>query len=182
MIKRYQVNSNEDDKVVQEKEINKIGETENKNNMNSYDEEMEPLPPKPCGLKIEINHEEAVLNEALQNLTPRWKNWAIRTIYTLVMLIGFIYIIYLGPLPLTILIMIIIMKCCLEVINIGLVAFKAENLPGLKKVGVIFLLAHNYYLYGESFITKFGNEIQNEMLLKPFIYYHRFVKMNIINE
>lgn len=70
------------------------------------EEEMEPLPSVPSGESIPQDKADVeVLHAALKDLTPRWKNWTIRTIFTLIMISLFGFIIYLGPLAITILIL-----------------------------------------------------------------------------
>ena len=60
------------------------------------EEEMEPLPSCPSGEGIAQDNGNEVLNEALKDLNPRWRNWFIRGFYTLLMLGGFIFMVYLG--------------------------------------------------------------------------------------
>ncbi|XP_026545182.1 phosphatidate cytidylyltransferase 2 [Notechis scutatus] len=49
-----------------------------------------------------------VLNRALSHLSSRWKNWWVRGILTLAMIVFFFIIIYLGPMVL----MMIVSSCC----------------------------------------------------------------------
>lgn len=61
------------------------------------EEEMEPLPSMPSGDEIPQDTANVeVLNSALKDLNPRWKNWVIRGIFTWIMIFIFFFIIYLG--------------------------------------------------------------------------------------
>ncbi|XP_017765616.1 PREDICTED: phosphatidate cytidylyltransferase, photoreceptor-specific-like, partial [Eufriesea mexicana] len=46
------------------------------------------------------DHTPYILDSALSGLPDRWKNWVIRSIFTLFMIAGFCGIIYIGPLAL----------------------------------------------------------------------------------
>jgi len=62
------------------------------------EEEMEPLPSMPSGDET-LPQDKAnveVLNSALKDLNPRWKNWVIRGIFTWIMIFIFGFIVYLG--------------------------------------------------------------------------------------
>jgi phosphatidate cytidylyltransferase len=69
------------------------------------------------------------------------------------------------------------MKCYHEIITIGYHVYKSDNLPWFRSLSWYFLIAANYYLYGESLIEKFSSIVLNERYnnLAPFIAYHRFI-------
>lgn len=62
------------------------------------EEEMEPLPSMPSGDDTlpQDKADVEVLNSALKDLTPRWKNWVIRGIFTWVMILIFGFIVHMG--------------------------------------------------------------------------------------
>lgn len=62
------------------------------------EEEMEPLPSMPSGddsLPQDTANVE-VLNSALKDINPRWRNWIVRGIFTWLMIFMFGFIIFLG--------------------------------------------------------------------------------------
>eukprot|EP00049_Salpingoeca_infusionum_P004693 m.82430 g.82430 ORF g.82430 m.82430 type:complete len:424 (-) comp12690_c0_seq1:1077-2348(-) len=110
----------------------------------------------------------------LKNNSARWKNWTTRFIFTWSMIFGFFFIIYLGPIALTLLIFALQLKCFQEVIQLGYTAWPKE-LPWFRSLNWFFLLAANYFFYGEHFnvhLTHFfvGNEPATSI-----IKYHRFI-------
>lgn len=60
-------------------------------------------------------------------------------------------------------------KCFSEIINIGYVVYKSQNLPWFRTLSWYFLLAANYYFYGETMIDQFGLLLQTAVsqLLNP---------------
>lgn len=161
-------------------EKNEDVKKECENVASSADEEMEPLPSVPSGEGIAQDAGDIeVLKPMLDNLNPRWKNWFIRGIFSLIMIGSFTFIVYLGPLALTILILGIQIKCFHEIITIGYVVYKSNNLPWFRTVSWLFLLTSNYYLYGESLISKFGILLRRDEFLAPFVTYHRFISFSL---
>ncbi|RXN37679.1 phosphatidate cytidylyltransferase 1 [Labeo rohita] len=69
------------------------------------------------------------LNKALEGLSSRWKNWWIRGILSLTMIIGFFLIIYLGPIMLILVVMGVQIKCFHEIITIGYRVYHSYDLP-----------------------------------------------------
>lgn len=101
-----------------------------------------------------------VLDTALKDLTPRWRNWVIRGIFSWVMILSFFAIVYMGPLALVLLIMALQIKCFHEIITIGYVVYKSYELPWFRTLSWYFLFASNYFFYGESLIDDFGVLLQ----------------------
>lgn len=48
------------------------------------------------------------------------------------------------------------MKCFSEIINIGYIVYKSQNLPLFRSLSWYFLLTANYFIFGESIIDQFG--------------------------
>lgn len=143
------------------------------------EEEMEPLPSNPSGEGIAQDTSDEVLKEAFKDLNPRWRNWIIRGVFTMIMILGFIFMVYLGPLALTILVLAIQVKCFHEIITIGYVVYKSHNLPWFRTISWYFLITSNYYLYGESLIEKFSLLVQRDHFLMVFVTYHRFISFSL---
>lgn len=69
------------------------------------------------------------LGAILQNMNPRWRKWWIRGIFTFIMIGGFSFVIYLGPIALSLLVLAILIKCFQEIISIGYNKYKEYKLP-----------------------------------------------------
>ncbi|XP_064595209.1 phosphatidate cytidylyltransferase 2-like [Liolophura sinensis] len=120
-----------------------------------------------------------VLDAALKDLTPRWRNWIIRGIFTWVMILSFCFIIYLGPLALVLLIFALQIKCFHEIITIGYIVYRSHNLPWFRTLSWYFLFASNYFFYGESMIHYFGVLLARQEFMHPFVVYHRFISFSL---
>lgn len=116
-----------------------------------------------------------VLTDVLSGLSSRWRNWVIRTIFTLFMIGLFGFIIYLGPLALMITTLLVQVKCFEEIINIGYAVYRIHGLPWFRSLSWYFLLTSNYFFYGESLVDYFGVVINRTEYLKFLVTYHRFI-------
>ncbi|XP_028399754.1 phosphatidate cytidylyltransferase 1-like [Dendronephthya gigantea] len=124
--------------------------------------------------------EQADSKELLATLNPRWRNWWIRTIFTWLMIIAFLFILYLGPLALIILIQLIQIKCFHEIISIGHKKYQSLSLPWFRTLSWYFLLCSNYFFYGESISEYFQGLLTHEhILLQYLIQYHRLISYGL---
>ncbi|KAK2911849.1 hypothetical protein Q8A67_003982 [Cirrhinus molitorella] len=115
------------------------------------------------------------LNKALEGLSSRWKNWWIRGILSLTMIIGFFLIIYLGPIMLIFVVMSVQIKCFHEIITIGYRVYHSYDLPWFRTLSWYFLICVNYFFYGETVADYFGALVQREEPLQFLVRYHRFI-------
>uniref|UniRef100_A0A673K1Y9 Phosphatidate cytidylyltransferase n=1 Tax=Sinocyclocheilus rhinocerous TaxID=307959 RepID=A0A673K1Y9_9TELE len=115
------------------------------------------------------------LNKALEGLSSRWKNWWIRGILSLTMIIGFFLIIYLGPIMLIFVVMGVQIKCFHEIITIGYRVYHSYELPWFRTLSWYFLICVNYFFYGETVADYFGALVQREEPLQFLVRYHRFI-------
>ncbi|XP_014210250.1 phosphatidate cytidylyltransferase, photoreceptor-specific [Copidosoma floridanum] len=121
------------------------------------------------------NHTPELLDSALAGLPPRWKNWVIRGIFTLLMIGGFCLIIYGGPLALMITVLIVQVKCFEEIINIGYAVYRIHGLPWFRSLSWYFLITSNYFFYGENLMDYFAVVINRTDYLRFLVTYHRFL-------
>lgn len=145
------------------------------------EEEMEPLPSCPSG-ENEIPQDKGnidVLDSALKDLNPKIKNWIVRGIFGIIMISGFSFIIYMGPLATSLLVLAIQIKCFHEIIHIGHVVYKSHHLPWFRTISWFFLMASNYYLYGESLTEKFSLLLRKDDFLTTFMTYHRLISFSL---
>ncbi|XP_074648566.1 phosphatidate cytidylyltransferase, photoreceptor-specific-like [Tubulanus polymorphus] len=120
-----------------------------------------------------------ILNSSLQGIPPRWKNWIIRGIFSWVMIFGFGFVIYLGPIALVLLVLAIQIKCFHEIITIGYVVYRSHDLPWFRTLSWYFLITSNYFFYGESFVDYFSFLLSKEHFLLPLMTYHRFIAFSM---
>jgi len=127
------------------------------------------------GAKIGQDKAPDALDTALSSLPPRWKNWVIRGIFTWLMIGGFGFIIYGGPLALMLTTFLVQVQCFAEIINIGYAVYKLDNLPWFRSLSWYFLVTSNYFFYGESLVEQFGVVINKVDFLPALVRYHRFI-------
>ncbi|KAL8601481.1 hypothetical protein ACOMHN_000423 [Nucella lapillus] len=117
---------------------------------------------------------EAV-DRVLKGLSPRWRNWIVRCIFTWVMLTGFTFVIYMGPLAFVFLTIALQIKCFHEIITIGYIVYRSLQLPWFRILSWFFLFTSNFFIFGESMIDYFGLFMSRTDFLRPFLTYHRFI-------
>ena len=145
------------------------------------DDEMEPLPSQPNGadmLKDEISLLGMMISKGenyLIGLDARWRNMVIRGIFACLMVAIFTKVLFMGPFAVSLLVLLIQIKCFQEIINIGYFVYKSDNLPGFRTLSWFFLFASNYSLYGQSLIHHFGFLNSGNNFLQTFIVYHRMI-------
>ncbi len=144
------------------------------------DDDMEPLPSQPSGANM-IIEESTILtfmhyfDRLLIGLDPRWRNWIVRGIFSWVMILGFAKLVSMGPLVVSLVVLLIQIKCFQEIINIGYIVYKSHNLPWFRTLSWYFLFTSNYWLYGESLIHHFGFMMHKNNFLQPLVTYHRMI-------
>jgi phosphatidate cytidylyltransferase len=144
------------------------------------DDEMEPLPSRPTG--VSENTEKSIIqtymdysDQLLSGFDPRWRNWIIRGVFSFLMIAAFAKAVSMGPLVISLVILLIQIKCFQEIITIGYVVYKSHNLPWFRTLSWYFLFASNYWLYGESLIHHFGFLMNKNNFLQPLVTYHRMI-------
>lgn len=120
-----------------------------------------------------------IFEACLKGVSPRWKNWTIRCIYSCLMISSFAVFISLGPIALVLMILAIQIKCFHEIITIGYVVYRSHELPWFRTLSWYFLATSNYFFYGESMIQYFGVLILRTEFLKPLVTYHRFISFSL---
>ncbi|XP_011504257.1 PREDICTED: phosphatidate cytidylyltransferase, photoreceptor-specific isoform X2 [Ceratosolen solmsi marchali] len=121
------------------------------------------------------DHTPEILGSALSGLSDRWKNWVIRGIFTFLMIGGFCFIIYGGPLALMVTVLVVQVKCFEEIINIGYAVYRIHGLPWFRSLSWYFLITSNYFFYGENLMDYFAVVINRTDYLRFLVTYHRFV-------
>lgn len=152
----------------------------NPSGVTTEDDDMEPLPSQPSGANM-LAEESSVqkfmqcFDSLLIGVNPRWRNWIIRGIFSWVMILGFAKLVSMGPLVVSLVVLLIQIKCFHEIISIGYIVYKSHNLPWFRTLSWYFLFTSNYWLYGESFINHFGFMMNKNNFLQPLVTYHRMI-------
>ncbi|KAI7688432.1 Phosphatidate cytidylyltransferase [Sarcoptes scabiei] len=119
------------------------------------------------------------LDNMLAVLPKKWRNYIVRTIFTLIMVIGFGLVIYSGPLALMILTLGIQVKCFQEIISIGYSVYRVHGLPWFRSLSWYMLFTSNYFFYAESLVEYFSLVLKKPNILRPLILYHRFFSFTL---
>ncbi|KAH6579482.1 hypothetical protein BASA50_008098 [Batrachochytrium salamandrivorans] len=110
-----------------------------------------------------------------QPSSAKWKNWWVRTFWTIIMISGFISILMAGHVWVTALVFAIQIIVYREVISIGILPSKERHLPWFRSLHWYFLASTNYFLYGESIIHYFKPYVFVDAFLMPLATHHRFI-------
>lgn len=125
------------------------------------------------------NKAPGFLDSLLQDLPDRWRNWIVRGIFTFLMITFFVIAIKGGPLILMITTLVVQVKCFQEIINIGYAVYRIHGLPWFRSLSWYFLIASNYFFYGESLVEYFGVLINRTDFLRVLVTYHRFISFSL---
>ncbi|KAG8197271.1 hypothetical protein JTE90_007519 [Oedothorax gibbosus] len=120
-----------------------------------------------------------MLDSALSSLPTRWRNWIVRGIFTLLMIFGFFFLIWLGPLALVVTTLAVQVKCFQEIISIGYAVYRIHGLPWFRSLSWYFLITSNYFLHGEAIVDYFGILLNRADFLRPLVTYHRFISFSL---
>ncbi|KAL3898335.1 MAG: hypothetical protein SGCHY_002811 [Lobulomycetales sp.] len=142
--------------------------------------------------------EEKVKLLAAQSMPVRMRNFAVRLIWTLVMLAAFAWLVSLGHMYVILLVVVIQAQIFFEVISVGDVDMTAsqKGLPMFRFLNWYFLLATNYFLYGESMISHYAESsmpscqtltplpipirsVLVDRFLLPLATHHRFISFSL---
>ncbi|XP_071527447.1 phosphatidate cytidylyltransferase, photoreceptor-specific [Panulirus ornatus] len=126
------------------------------------------------------DQEPSCLHTVLSPLTPRWRNWVIRGIFTWLMIGLFCLIIYVGPLALMFTTLLVQVWCFKEIINIGYSVYRMHGLPWFRSLSWWFLITSNYFFYGESLVADYFSVIFSKSdIMRWLIAYHRFTSFTM---
>lgn len=107
----------------------------------------------------------------------RWRNYIIRTLFTLVMISFFGGLIYLGPLALMVTTLAVQVKCFQEIIAVGYAVYRVHGLPWFRSISWFFLFTSNYFIFGESMVDYFAILLHRDF--RSFIVHHRFISFSL---
>ncbi|KAH8725635.1 cytidylyltransferase family-domain-containing protein [Phaeosphaeriaceae sp. PMI808] len=102
-------------------------------------------------------------------------NFITRTIWTLVMILGFFWVLGAGHIYIIMIVTAVQVISFKEVIAIANVPSKARSLRFTKSLNWYFLGTAMYFLYGESIIYYFKHILLVDRILLPLATHHRFI-------
>uniref|UniRef100_A0A8R1EFI8 Phosphatidate cytidylyltransferase n=1 Tax=Caenorhabditis japonica TaxID=281687 RepID=A0A8R1EFI8_CAEJA len=111
----------------------------------------------------------------LESLPPRWRNWVVRGLFSIIMISTFTFIVSRGATWLMFLVFAIQFKCFQEIISIGLAVYRLYDFPWFRALSWYFLLTSNYFFFGESLIDYWGIVLKKDNFLHFLVAYHRLV-------
>eukprot|EP00127_Corallochytrium_limacisporum_P000702 Clim_evm21s23 gene=Clim_evmTU21s23 len=116
-----------------------------------------------------------------QTGSSKWKNMAVRAGLSFAMTGALGVLVALGPLYLSILVIILVMICYQEIISIGFKQSADDRMAWYRSLNWYFVLTANYFLYGESLLRNFAAQLTDSKrtseLFRWLISHHRFVSM-----
>lgn len=149
-----------------------VESAEEDNNVEKLENELEDSLAQPKDSDL-----ETVLEK--RGFSSRARNWIVRFVFTVAMIAAFSFVVRLGPLWLIMLIVVIQVRCFYEIINIGYVIYKTHDLPWFRSLSWYFLVASNYFYYGEHIIDYFGVFVRKTDFLQPLVSYHRLISFGL---
>ncbi|KAI6174360.1 Phosphatidate cytidylyltransferase [Aphelenchoides besseyi] len=111
----------------------------------------------------------------LSGLTPKWRNWVVRGLFTIFMIGGFVLFVRKGATWLMFLVFIIQLKCFHEIIKIALYVYRLYDLPWFRALSWYFLITSDYFLFGESLIDYWSIVLRKDEFLRGLVVHHRMV-------
>jgi phosphatidate cytidylyltransferase len=116
----------------------------------------------------------------LANNINKWKNWRTRTIWTIILLCGFVVIIYAGHVFCALLIVSIQMFAFREIINLSHVpAREKRQMRAFRLVSWYFLLTTLHFFYGEKVFELTQSIWIVDRLFSALARHHRFISFSL---
>lgn len=110
-------------------------------------------------------------NNRSQQKSPIMSNFIVRALATLTMVFLFGFLIWLGPIALIIIVLLIQVICFYEIISIGYSVYRMHGLKWFRSLSWYFLLASNYFIFGESLADCYHRFISFSLYLIGFVWF-----------
>ncbi|TPX70128.1 phosphatidate cytidylyltransferase [Spizellomyces sp. 'palustris'] len=110
-----------------------------------------------------------------ESSSKKWRNAAVRTLWTFVMIFTFLGILLAGHAYVVLFVVVLQVMVYKEVIYIGVSPARDRKLPWNRFFHWYFLMATNYFLYGETLIERFKPYFYVDAFLMPLATHHRFI-------
>jgi len=129
--------------------------------------------------ETEPKKEESNVLLAAQPKDKKWTNWWTRFFWTIVMILGFLFVIFSGHLSIIILVLILQILIFKEIIHIAHYPSQEKKLPWFRVVNWYFLFAGCYYLYGEGIMNYFKFQLLKYDIFQILLTNHKFISFCI---
>lgn len=132
--------------------------------------------------EVEIQPKGLIKDETKQKLLRLFKSLPTSTQSLLkrvaascLLLSGFAYLIYGGPTPIILTMMLAQYKCVLEVLTIAFVKYGVQDIPIFKYTTAYFLFSANFFFFYENIAEYYTVYYSKYDILRSFYVYHRFI-------
>lgn len=98
-------------------------------------------------------------------------NFIVRALLTLIMVFLFGTLIWIGPIALICIVIIIQVKCFQEIIAIGYSVYRVHGLKWFRSLSWYFLLASNYFIFGDFFLVGHHRFISFCLYIIGFVWF-----------
>lgn len=129
--------------------------------------------------KLKSQKNILTINLLTQSLDPKWNSIILRSIFGLLLITIFSFIIKIGPIGLVFLVILIFLRGFHELSNVGYDAFSLHNVPHHKIISYILLIIFNYYIFGNIISERFGHILSNHKLTLFLSQHHQFLSFNL---
>lgn len=102
-------------------------------------------------------------------------NFIVRTIWTIVMILGFIFIIWLGHFYLSILILLVNLGIFKEITNLKRNYEKEVKVPYFSLMSWYFFFTFIFFCYGKLFSSKITNFVHSSEIFSNLLEYHNIL-------
>lgn len=142
--------------------------------------------PSPNGSNSKLANKKTSTEDEKKNVllaeqpkNQKWINWWTRTLWTIIMVLGFFFIIFSGHFYIIALVLALQILIFKEIIAIARVPSQEKKLPWFRVVNWYFLFSGVYFLYGESIITYFKTQFLRYAFLQNLVQHHRFISFSL---
>ncbi|ORX47919.1 hypothetical protein BCR36DRAFT_86423 [Piromyces finnis] len=141
----------------------------------SVEEKTEAFPTN----EIAPKKEEKNVLLAEQPKEKKWTNWWTRFIWTIVMILGFFFVIFSGHLSIIILVLILQILIFKEIIHIAHYPSQEKKLPWFRVINWYFLFAGCFYMYGDGIMSYFKFKLFKYDIFQILLNNHKFISFCI---
>ena len=108
-------------------------------------------------------------------IVPKSSNFVLRTIYTILMILGFILVLWLGHFYVAILILLINFGIFKEILTLKRDYERENNIPYFFLINWYFFGTAVFFFYGKLFSSKLQTIVNNSTYLSLIFRYHNFI-------
>jgi phosphatidate cytidylyltransferase len=139
-----------------------------------------PLSSSPSMMTTTVPEERPINSLLLVSNVNKWKNWRVRTLWTIILLVGFVTIILAGHMFCALLIVGIQMFSFREIINLTRVpAREKRHMKSFRLLSWYFLLTTLHFFYGDKILEVNRSIGIIRRIFIPLALHHRFISFSL---